>query len=171
MPLGGIVTIAILLPNVLIWLLPPREVPPETDLEDTQRQHFRRLRIVERVGQAGSFLIPFFYALPPLREASVDALAVMALALSFYYAGWVRYASKGHRYLLLFAPFLGVPLPMAVSPVIYFIAAAVFLHSWPLAVAAVILAAGHIPVSQAAWKRCQADMQDLSFANHGGAAS
>lgn len=151
MPLGGIVTLAILLPNILYLLMPPREKPQQVKNSGL----LEKLEIVERIGQAGSFLIPFLYPLPALRETSVDALAVMVLALLFYYSGWVRYASKGHRYLLLYAPFLGVPLPMAISPVVYFGAAAVFFSSWPLAAAAALLAAGHIPISNAEWNRCR----------------
>lgn len=152
MPLGGLITLAILLPNLLMLLLPPREVPPEPVRKEPR---LRAMEAVERVGQAGAFLIPFFYPLPVLREASVDALVVMGLALGFYYSAWTRYASKGHRFLLLYAPFLGVPLPLAVAPVFYFLAAAVFLGSWPLAVAVVFLAAGHLYVSYHEWNRCR----------------
>jgi hypothetical protein len=57
--------------------------------------------------------------------------------------------------VLLFAPLLGIPLPMAVSPIIYFAAAAVFLGSWPLSVTVGLLAMGHLYVSQGEWKRCK----------------
>lgn len=82
----------------------------------------------------------------------------MALALVFYYIGWSRYALKGHRFVLLYAPLFGVSLPMAISPVLYFAAAAVFLSAWPLAIAAGLLAAGHLYVSYGEWKRCQNTM-------------
>lgn len=160
MPLGGLITLAILLPNLLMFFLPPREVPTEPVRKDSR---YRLMQGVERAGQAGAFLIPFFYSLPVLREASVDALAVMALAIVFYYSGWVRYASKGHRFVLLYAPFLGVPLPMAISPVVYFFAAAVFLQSWPLAAAAALLAIGHLTISAAEWSRCQASADAAAF--------
>jgi hypothetical protein len=152
MPLGGIVTLAILLPNILILLLPPREVPPQSEPKPGL---MGMMEIIERIGQVGVFLIPFFYPLPALRETSVDALAVMVLALLFYYSAWVRYATKGHRFLLLYAPFLRVPLPLALSPLLYFGAASVFLSSWPLAAATALLAAGHLPISYAAWNRCR----------------
>lgn len=160
MPLGGLITLAILLPNILWFTMPPREIPARESGKDSR---LRRLEVIERIGQAGVILIPFFYHLPVLREASVDALAVMALALGFYYSGWVRYASKGRRFLLLFAPFLGVPLPMAVSPVIYYLAAAVFLGSWPLAAAAALLAVGHLPVSYYNWLLCRQDPLEQAF--------
>lgn len=152
MPLGGLITIAILLPNLLYLFMQPTAVPPPLDRNNLLSKIMER---IERIGQFGSFLIPFFYQLPPLRNASVDALLVMAFALMFYYSGWLRYALKGHRFALLFAPFLGVPLPMAVSPVVYFAAAAVLLHSWPLAFAVLLLAAGHLFISQGEWQRCR----------------
>jgi hypothetical protein len=152
MPLGGLITLAVLIPNLLMLTLPPEAIPPRPA---NKSRWMRILAVVERIGQAGSFLIPFFYPLPSLREAKVDALVVMALALGFYYSGWARYAIKGHRFVLLFAPLFGVPLPMAISPVVYFAAASVFLNSWPLAVAAALLAAGHLYVSRGEWKRCQ----------------
>lgn len=155
MPLGGLITLAVLLPNLLMLTLPPEAIPP---VPGKKARRMRIMEVIERIGQAGSFLIPFFYPLPVLQEASVDALAVMALALVFYYTGWARYALKGHRFVLLFAPLFGVPLPMAVSPVIYFAAAAVFLSAWPLAIAAALLAAGHLYVSRGEWQRCQNTM-------------
>jgi len=155
MPLGGIITLAVLLPNLLMLILPPDAVPPKPGKKDGL---MKIMEIVERAGQAGSFVIPFFYPLPALREASVDSLVVMALALVFYYIGWARYALKGHRFVLLYAPLFGVSLPMAISPVLYFAAAAVFLSAWPLAIAAALLAAGHLYVSFGEWKRCQNTM-------------
>lgn len=154
MPLGGLISLAVLLPNILILLLPPAAAPAAA-LEEKRGREFQVMRAIERVGQAGSFVIPFFYALPPLRGASADALFVMALALLLYYTGWLRYASKRHRYILLFAPLFGIPLPMVIAPVLYLGAAAVFLRAWPLGVAALLLAIGHIYVSQDAWTRCR----------------
>lgn len=155
MPLGGIITLAVLLPNLLMFLLPPVGVPPRAEKKDGL---MKIMEVIERIGQAGSFLIPFFYPLPALREASVDALVVMALALLFYYVCWARYALKGHRFVLLYAPMFGVPLPMAVSPVVYFAAAAIFLRSMPLVIAVGLLATGHLYVSYSEWKRCQDTM-------------
>jgi hypothetical protein len=152
MPLGGLITLVILLPNLLILIFPPAAVPPEVIKTGTLP---RVMEITERVGQVAAFTIPFFYFLPPLRSSPVDILVVMALALLFYYAGWARYLIKGRRFTLLFQPMLGVPLPMAISPVVYFAAVSVYLKSWPEAVAAAVLAVGHLYVSQGQWQRCQ----------------
>ena len=155
MPLGGIITLAVLLPNLLMFILPPVGIPPKPEKKDGL---MKIMEVIERIGQASSFVIPFFYPLPALREASVDALVVMALALLFYYVCWARYALKGHRFVLLYAPLFGVPLPMAVSPVVYFAAAAIFLRSLPLAIAVGLLTTGHLYMSYSEWKRCEDTM-------------
>jgi hypothetical protein len=150
MPLGGVISLAILLPNLLYLVRPPAGAPAEAPRESRLP---KGMEAVERLGQAGCFLLPFFYPLPALREASIDALALLLMALTFYYAGWLRYALKGSRSILLYAPLLGVPLPMAIAPVVYFAAAAILLSSWPLAAATALLAVGHLSVSQRAYRR------------------
>lgn len=151
MPLGGLISLAVLLPNLLVVFMPPRAVPAAEENDG----NFKIMQGIERVGQIGTVIIPFFYPLPPLRGSSVDALFVMALALLFYAIGWLRYVSKGQRYVLLFAPLFGIPLPMTLNPILYFGAAAVFLRAWPLGITVVLLAAGHIYVSRNALARCQ----------------
>ena len=39
------------------------------------------------------------------------------------------------------------PLPLAISPVIYFLAASVLFKSWHMALATLILGIGHLPIS------------------------
>lgn len=50
-------------------------------------------------------------------------------------------------YALLFEPFLGVPLPLAISPIVYLLAVSVLFGSWYLALATVILGIGHLSIS------------------------
>jgi hypothetical protein len=150
MPFGGIIALVILLPNLLILLFPPQAAPSKMERKDSL---YRVMEIVENVGRLGIFIIPFFYAIPSLRGASIDALVVMAFSLIYYYACWVRYMAKGRRYILLFAPFLGLPQPMVLSPVFYFAFAAIFLHSWPLGIATAVFALGHFYISQGEYQR------------------
>lgn len=160
MPLGGLITLAVLLPNVLALVLPPVGAPAEGKGDI----RLKMMQVIERIGQVATCVIPFFYPLPALRGAPVDALFVMAVALLFYDIGWLRYVVKGHRYLLFMTPLFGIPAPMVISPIIYYAAAAIFLGSWPLAVAVALLAAGHLAVSLDGWKRAQA--QDHLAARH-----
>ncbi len=153
MPNGWIVTLLLLLPNALFLFFAPRNVPVETD----GRRQFRVqvLETVERLGQIGCFALPFFYNFHFDSLWEKLALALFCLFMGIYYAGWTRYMQQGREFRWLFAPMLGVPLPMAVMPVLAVFAAAANFHAWPLALAALILGAGHIPVSWLEWQRCQ----------------
>lgn len=124
--------------------------PPTIRLANVPQPNDRRLQmmtIVERVGQVGSFVIPFFYRLGLVGPTDAVALAVMIGALILYYAGWVRYIVLGRAEALLYRSLLSVPLPIAVMPVIYFLAAADLLDSVWLLLAAVALGVGHLTVS------------------------
>ena len=160
MPLGGLITLAVLLPNVLALVLPPVGAPAEGKGDF----RLKMMQAIERIGQVAACIIPFFYPLPALRGAPVDALFVMAVALLLYYVGWLRYVVKGHRYLLFMTPLFGIPTPMVLSPIVYFAAAAVFLGSWPLAVAVALLAVGHLAVSLDGWNRARE--QDRLVSRH-----
>jgi hypothetical protein len=150
---GWIVTFLLLLPNAFFLLLTPRNVPPETDGEHQFKVQV--LETVEKLGQIGCFVLPVFYGFR--FGAAVDwiTLVLFILLMSFYYAGWMRYIVKGRQFRQLFSPMAGIPIPMAVAPVMALLAVAANFHSWPLAVAALILGAGHIPVTWLEWQRCQ----------------
>ena len=86
----------------------------------------------------------------------------MIVFLFVYYVAWLRFFLKGRQYMLLYSPLMGLPLPMVVSPIAYFLAASVFLSSWFLGVFAVVLAIGHIYISKVESERlaCQHQHQD-----------
>ena len=77
----------------------------------------------------------------------------MGLALAFYYAGWLRFFLRGRDYALLFRPMLGIPVPMAVSPILYFLLSSVVLGSVYQAVAAAVLGIGHIAITAREYRR------------------
>jgi hypothetical protein len=144
-PLGGIITLVILLPNLLAVFF-----PPTTKLADDLQPNETRLRVmtvIERIGQVGSFTIPFFYRLTLGSTTQAVALAIMIGALVLYYAGWIRYLVLGRAEELFYRSLFGIPLPMAVMPVIYYLSASVLLGSAWLMLAAVMLGVGHISVT------------------------
>jgi hypothetical protein len=149
MPLGGIITILVLLPNLLALRYPPIDALPGASSASTR---FRLFEALERVGQAGAFLLPFFYSFRPLGLTGALALVVMAVSLLFYYAGWARYLRNGRKVVLYYQPMMGIPQPMVAAPLVYFAGASVLLQSWPLAAATIVLAVGHIYISQTEYK-------------------
>jgi len=144
-PLGGIITIAILLPNLLVVFFPPNLKLANVSVRVGGLS--RVMNIFERVGQIGSFTIPFFYQLKCSTILDTTMLIIMSGALVLYYAGWTRYLVKGRNEGLFYKSMFGVPLPMAIMPVVYFISASVLLSSGWLLISAIVLGAGHIIVS------------------------
>jgi hypothetical protein len=136
-PLGLIVSIAVLAPNLLmIWFAP--------------RQPYAAVRVpvfltvLERAGQALCLVVPAITE----PGATVWWWVIPAgIALLGYYALWVRYLVGGRAIELLYSPVLGIPVPMAILPVVVFLSAAGWLWNPWLLIAAVVLAAGHIPGS------------------------
>jgi hypothetical protein len=129
---------AILLPNALVVLLPPREglrVLASTGPVPG---------VVERIGQVGCLAAAVLWG--PDRGAAAWGWAMLAAVLA-YDALWVRYLLAGRRASSLLAPVWGVPVPMAVLPVVAFGCGAVWSTSPWLVVATVVLAVGHLPNS------------------------
>jgi hypothetical protein len=140
-----LVSILILLPN-LLWMVFPPHGKPEGDVVHRDGLH-KMMEILEWVGRIAALLVPFFYRIDVQSTRQIVSLVVMALALLLYYAGWTRYITRGRSYALLFEPLLGMPIPLAISPIVYLLAASVLLGSWYLALATVLLGIGHLWIS------------------------
>jgi hypothetical protein len=150
MPNGGLISILVLIPNLLFLVFPPRDMPR------TLSKPARSLEIVEWIGRIGVFAIPFFCWIEITGTIDLMAVVIMIGALGLYYAGWLRYMRQGRSFALLFQPLRGVPLPMAVAPVVYFYAASLVLHSWWLLSATLLLTIGHLYVSNLSWQDTKA---------------
>jgi hypothetical protein len=145
MQIGGLITLLILLPNVFYFWASR----PQVDAYEIPRSVVDGVMGgLERAGQLGSFVLPFFYTINITPASHKIAMVVMGIALVFYYICWGRYFLMGRQPALLYAPLAGIPLPMAISPILYFLAAAALTGSLLLAAAALVLAAGHLYVSQ-----------------------
>jgi hypothetical protein len=141
-PASLLITAAVLLPNLLFLALPALNAKKYGKSADSLA-----LTIVERAGQVSCFILPLFSPLSFTGSTVIAAWMVMGVTLGFYYAGWIRFFVQGRDYLLLFKPMLRVPVPMAISPVIYFLLASLVLGSVYLAIAAAALGVGHISIS------------------------
>ena len=72
---------------------------------------------------------------------------MLAGFLLLYYVVWIRYFTGGRDIALLNRPFLFIPMPLAVFPVLYFLCAALWLHNIPAAILMMIFGAAHLTVS------------------------
>ena len=132
----------VLLPNLIFFRTKPNNPPGQSEQKENTI-----LSAVEGIGRIGVFILPVFFAIHIEETYEVIALLGMIISLAFYYAGWIRYFKNNREYSLLFSPMAGIPVPLAVSPIVFFLFAAIILRSPYLFVAAAILAIGHIPVS------------------------
>jgi hypothetical protein len=141
-PASLLITAVVLIPNLLFLVLPPLDLGKHGMPSDSLP-----FTILERVGQVGSFVLPLFVPLSFSGGLVTIAWVAMGLTLAFYYAGWVRFFLRGRDYALLFKPMMGIPVPMAVSPALYFLFSSVVLGSFYQAIAAALLGVGHVAIS------------------------
>ena len=132
---GLAVSLAVLAPNLALVWAPPRDRTAITVKVPLP------VSALERVGQVGCLVLPAISG----TRGHVDAwLVLVVLLVATYHGLWVRYLRTGRRAAQLFAPLGPVPVPMAVVPVLAFLVAAIWLSTWPLAVASALLAVGHV---------------------------
>lgn len=134
--IGLAVSAAVLLPNLLLLVVPPRSRIPEAQVP-------AYLAWTERLGQILCLSLPAITA-----SGQVTPLwgVPMILSVLGYWLLWVRYVRQ-RTPAALFGGLWGVPVPMAVLPVAAFTFAALLLGNPWVGVAAAVLAGGHIPVS------------------------
>jgi len=150
--LGWAVPVAVAIPNVLWAVFPLRERQPV--LAATSGPVVPKwVEWVERAGQVSVFVLPFLYRFDLVSPASLVALGLMGFSLAFYYLGWLRYFLGGRRPEMLYRSLLGVPLPLSVSPVVFFLASSFVLRSVPFAIASVVFGVAHVVVGRAAHGR------------------
>ena len=75
-----------------------------------------------------------------------------AVFLVLYYAVWICYFRGGREIELLRRPFLRVPMPLAVFPVLYFLCAALWLRNLPAMLIMLLFGAAHLIVSCRAFR-------------------
>lgn len=148
-PLSLIITLLILVPNLLFFAKKPVNKPSNLPKEPLP------LTIIENIGRYGVFVIPLFYAIDISGVLEIIVISAMALMLLLYYACWIRYFLSGSDFKWMFLPFMKMPLPLAISPVIYFMLSSIILHSIPMLIFSFLLAAGHIPISWQQYKHIE----------------
>jgi hypothetical protein len=136
-PWGLVVAGAVLAPSLLLLAFPLRSDGPVPAGPLV-------LTWIERAGQALCLIVPVITEDGPL---SWWWASVVVVLLAAYYALWCRYLVRGRRLADLYRPLWGMPVSMAVLPVLVFLASAAWLGNPWIAGAAVILAAGHVPAS------------------------
>ncbi len=141
-PESLLITVAVLIPNLLFLVLPPKSATKYGKPDGPPL-----FTVLEKIGQVSTFVLPLFSPLSFSGAWTLVAWVAMGTLLASYYALWIRFFVGDRNYALLFRPILNVPVPMALSPVLYFLLSSVILGSIWQAIAAVVLGVGHITVS------------------------
>ncbi len=135
---GLLILAVIFTPNLLFMVFPPRHIPEDPASDGVL------FTICERIGQAGCILLLLFCGADLKNNPPDSWFALMAVCILIYEALWVRYFLRGREFALLFNPLWGIPVPMAVFPVLAFGFAAMWARSLWLGIAAAVLAVGHL---------------------------
>ena len=142
---GWIIPSLVALPNVAWAVLPSS--PGSSPRSGSRESEPRILAFLEGAGRIGVFGLPFFLNLHVSTATERFCLGVAVLALGIYYLGWARYFLRGRLPELLYRPFAGIPVPLAISPITYFLACSGLTRSIALALVTLVFGAAHISLS------------------------
>ncbi|MDP4093710.1 MAG: hypothetical protein Q8920_10155 [Bacillota bacterium] len=142
-PFNLVICLAIFLPNLLMLFFPPVNVPQQKN----ENWIWNVVVVLERIGQVSLFILPLFWKIRTSDRKITYILIAMALLLLLYYAIWTRYLLNKCQFASMFQSLFYIPIPLALAPIVYFALAGILLESWPVIIAAVIFALGHIPES------------------------
>jgi len=144
-PSGWVIPLLVAFPNVAWAVLP--SPPVSGHLPRTLESEPRILVFLERASRIGVFGLPFFLNLHVSTATDRFCLGVAVLALGIYYLGWARHFFRGRLPELLYRPFVGIPVPLAISPIAYFLACSGLARSIALALVTLAFGAAHISLS------------------------
>lgn len=139
--LGVIIFMLPMLINIVYFMVPTPDAPK------VELTHYKWVEMVEqitRVLYAG--VICILVSSQKINYKSIY-LYVGIVFLILYYIVWMRYFLGGMDRELLAKSFLGVPLPLAIFPVLYFICSALWLKNYIAVVIMIIFGIAHYSVS------------------------
>jgi hypothetical protein len=142
---GWVFSALLFLPNVLWLLWPARESAFPLALS----RRVAALQPIEMAMRVVVFAMPFFLSIETAPSDSRFSWGLAGAGLTLYYAAWGRYFILGRHARLLFASWLGVPVPLAVAPTVYILAVAMVTRSTVMGIAAIAFGAVHVPRSLA----------------------
>jgi hypothetical protein len=137
---GALIPILLMIPNAA-WMVVPKGDSGTSAAEPWY------LTVVERIGLAAVLIIPFFHSLDLHKPFAAPAAIGMAVLLAVYYICWIRYFLGGRTVELLGASLLGLPLPLAVAPVVWLALSSYLMGSWWMLGASALFGFAHIWVS------------------------
>jgi len=120
---GAIITAAILLPNLLFVVFPPRDMPAQ--LRDGGL-------LINFLEHGGRILFFGFFLVTGRQPPDLDFSLLFGLTILFtgiYYLLWVRYFLSRRKFSCLFYPIVKIPVPMAIFPILALLCGSLWLKT------------------------------------------
>lgn len=135
---GLVLVLLPLLPNLLFFLQPAPAAT--TNLKDGGLF----VNILEHGGRIVFYILMVTLTYKKADKNQAILLTIMAACLIIYFLLWARYFVKGREFSLLFDQVLGIPIPMALFPILFYLLSAIYLGNMPACLALILFAFGHI---------------------------
>lgn len=128
----------LMLPNILYFVLPKMN---ETQWQPHTATVFTFFETYLRI----AYFAVLFVVTPTheVRKSPVT-LIVAIVGIVLYYVCWAIYFSHQMDAVYLLKPFLGIPVPLAIFPVIFLVFIALWMNSYLLAGCGLLFGIGHI---------------------------
>lgn len=134
---GAIIPVLLMLPNLAWMLFYSLDAGAKSDVPVA-------LSSAESVARSAALVLPFFHSLNKKSVWSTVVWLGMAGALAVYYLAWGRFFMGDGSVALLSAPLMGIPSPLALSPVALLLLASYLMNSWWMFSAALAFGVFHV---------------------------
>lgn len=132
-----VIIILAMLPNIIYFIKLPVNIP------ETLGSRIKLIEIIENISRIISFVLLLFLAKNPNANFKSLWMVGIFVFLLLYFILWGRYFNGGGSYSLLGKSFLGIPMPMVIFPVGYFICTALWLDCFPAVIAFLVFGIAH----------------------------
>jgi len=134
---GAIIPVLLMLPNLAWMLFDSLDAGARSDVPFA-------LSAAENAARSAALALPIFFSLNKKSVWSAAAWVGMAGALAVYDLAWGRFFVGGGSVALLSAPLMGIPSPLALSPVALLLLASSLMNSWWMFTAALSFGVFHV---------------------------
>ena len=134
---GAFIPVLLMLPNLAWMLFYSLDPGAKSDVPFA-------LSAAETIARSVALVLPFFYSLNKKSAWSAVAWVGMTVALAVYYSAWSRFFMGEGSTALLSAPLMGIPSPLALSPVALLLLASYLMNSWWMFSAALSFGVFHV---------------------------
>ncbi|WPC42704.1 hypothetical protein [Clostridium sp. JS66] len=132
-----IIIMLVMIPNIIYFIM------PSTDITESLGSRIKLIESIENISRIISFILLLFLSKNQNPNLKSPLVVTMFIFLALYFILWGRYFYEGSSYGTLGKSFLGIPAPMVIFPVCYFICAAFWLDCFPAVITLIVFGVFH----------------------------